>query len=306
MEFNTQQVLYMKNEKCKIAVFGALNVDICGAARTRFVSGDSNPGEVSDSLGGVGWNMARSAAALGARTMFFAMLGRDEYAARIEAEAAAFGVDIGACRWADQPNSRYVYITDDQGDMVAAVNDMRLCERFGVAEAEQMMPFTGDCKAALLDANLLPETLELLAERLTMPIVADSVSAAKCRKLLPVLGRIHTLKANRLEAQELTGRRDAADCALALLELGVKQSVVSMGTEGIVCAQNGRVFRLAAVPTRAVSTNGAGDALTAALAVGLARDADFRHAADLGCRAAAITASEPGGATLRLRGLARD
>ena len=151
----------MKNEKCKIAVFGALNVDVCGAARTRFVPGDSNPGVVMDSLGGVGWNMARSAAALGARTAFFAVLGKDGYAARIEAEAAAFGVDIGACRWADEPNSRYVYITDEQGDMVAAVNDMRLCERFDRMEAERMLPLAQDASVALLDANLLPETLEL-------------------------------------------------------------------------------------------------------------------------------------------------
>lgn len=293
----------MKNEKCKIAVFGALNVDVCGAAGTRFVPGDSNPGIVVDSLGGVGWNMARSAAALGARTAFFAVLGKDGYAARIEADSAAFGVDIGSCRWADEPNSRYVYITDEQGDMVAAVNDMRLCERFDRMEAERMLPLAQDASVALLDANLLPETLELLAERLAVPIVADSVSAAKCRKLLPVLGRIHTLKANRLEAQKLTGRRDAADCALALLELGVKRSVVSMGAEGLYCAQDGHVFRLAVTPVKAVSTNGAGDALTAALAVGLARGYDLRRSADLGCRAAAVTASEPGGATLRLRDL---
>lgn len=293
----------MKNEKWEVAVFGALNVDICGAARTHFLPGDSNPGEVSDSLGGVGWNMARSAAALGARTAFLAVLGRDEYAARIKAEAAAFGVDIGGCRWADQPNSRYVYITDEKGDMAAAVNDMRLCERFDGAEAERTMSLAGNSAVALLDANLPPETLELLAQRLTMPIVADSVSAAKCRRLLPILGRVHTLKANRLEAQTLTGRRDAADCALALLDLGLTRAVVSLGAEGLLCAEDGRVLRLAVTPVKAVSTNGAGDALTAALAVGLVRGYDIRRSADLGCRAAAVTASEPGGATLRLRDL---
>lgn len=38
-----------------------------------------------------------------------------------------------------------------------------------------------------------------------MPIFADPVSTAKAVKLQPVLGRLHTLKPNRIEAELLSG-----------------------------------------------------------------------------------------------------
>ena len=46
------------------------------------------------------------------------------------------------------------------------------------------------------------------------PVFAEPVSAFKCRRLLPWLGQVHTLKANRLEAQALTGLPVADDAGL--------------------------------------------------------------------------------------------
>ena len=83
----------MKEEKLEVAVIGALNIDITGAANVPFTSGDSLPGEVSYATGGVGWNIARDAALLGARTGFFSVFGADGYEPLIRADAAACGVD---------------------------------------------------------------------------------------------------------------------------------------------------------------------------------------------------------------------
>ncbi len=44
----------------KIIVIGALNLDICGRSTTKFMPGDSTIGEVSHSIGGVGYNIARN------------------------------------------------------------------------------------------------------------------------------------------------------------------------------------------------------------------------------------------------------
>ena len=49
------------------------------------------------------------------------------------------------------------------------------------------------------------ESIAWLAENCPVPIFADPVSTAKAVKLRPVLGRLHTLKPNRIEAELLSG-----------------------------------------------------------------------------------------------------
>ena len=87
--------------------------------------------------------------------------------------------------------------------------------------------------SCVIDTNLPEETIRYLCENCTVPIFADPVSTAKAVKLLPVLGKIHTIKPNMLEAALLTGipvtdERSARKAVDILLELGVKQVFLSM------------------------------------------------------------------------------
>lgn len=295
----------MNGRKRKVAVIGALNVDIGGVPEAAFVPGDSIPGRVSVSLGGVGWNIARNCASLGAETSFFSILGEDEHAEAIRRDAADFGVDLSRCRWVSAENNRYLYISGRDGNMAAAVNDMRLCARMDAAFAGEIcLPALGGFDAVVADANLPPEALALLAKNGHAPLTADCVSAVKCGRLRDNLPHIHTLKANRMEAEMLTGRIEPADCVRALLDAGVTWAVVSLGGEGALCGEGGRVFRCPSAGMPAADTTGAGDSLTAALAVGLANGLSLEACADLGMRAAGITMGEPGAVTRKLRGLA--
>lgn len=293
----------MKSQKRKVAVVGALNVDIGGRPDAALVPGDSNPGRVVTALGGVGWNIARDCASLGAETAFFSVLGRDGQEAAIRGQAADFGVSLAGCRWEDRPNNRYLYITGRDGDMAAAVNDMRLCERLDRAFIRSILPALADFDVVAADANLPPEAFRALAEGVTVPLAADCVSAAKCGRLRPFLPLIHTLKANRLEAQALTGQSDPEDCVRALLDAGVKRAVLSLGGDGVLCGEADVLFRKPASGMPVVDATGAGDSLTAALAVGLAWGLDFGQCAGLGMKAAGITMGRPGAVTKALAGL---
>ena len=57
----------------------------------------------------------------------------------------------------------------------------------------------------MIDTNIPAESIAYLAENCHVPIFADPVSTAKAVKLQPVLGRLHTLKPNRIEAELLSG-----------------------------------------------------------------------------------------------------
>lgn len=294
----------MNVTKRKAAVIGALNVDIGGRPEAAFRPGDSIPGRVSVSLGGVGWNIARDCACLGLETAFFSVLGRDEHENAIRRDAEAFGVSVADCRWVDAENNRYLYISGRNGDMAAAVNDMRLCARIDEDFARACLPRLADADVIAADANLAPEVLRALAEGVSAPLVADGVSAVKCGRLREILPRIHTLKVNCMEAEVLTGQIEPEACAAALLDAGVKRIVISLGGDGVLCGENGVTFRLPASGMPITDTTGAGDSLTAALAAGLARGLTLKECAALGMRAAGIVMGQPGAVTKALTALA--
>lgn len=296
----------MDTQKKKVAVIGALNVDIGGRADRPLARGDSIPGRVRTSFGGVGWNIARDCALLGAETAFFSLLGRDEHESGILTEGERFGVDLSHCRWEERQNNRYLYICDERGDVAAAVNDMQLCSLITRSLAASWLPDLSGAGVVVVDANLPEETLAFLSERVTAPLAADCVSAAKSVRLGPVLPRLRLIKANRAEAAALTGLNRPLDQARALLEAGVERVVISLGPDGVLCAEGKSFFRQNAINTHPVDATGAGDSLTAALAVGLAQGLPLAKCAQLGVEAAGIAIAHSGAVTGELRELIKD
>ena len=89
------------------------------------------------------------------------------------------------------------------------------------------------------------------------------------------------VKANRAEAELLTGFGDPAEAALALLELGPSLAIVTDGP-GEVVVRGAAEGSFTPEPVEVLSPLGAGDAFMAGLVAGLARtDWDFTRASDL-------------------------
>jgi fructokinase len=80
------------------------------------------------------------------------------------------------------------------------------------------------------------------------------------------------VRANRAEAEVLTGESDPERAALALRKAGAELVVITLGSEGAILRGAGglRVDVPAVTPTRLLSTVGAGDALTGTLLARLA------------------------------------
>ena len=119
-----------------------------------------------------------------------------------------------------------------------------------------------------------PDVLQWLCQLAHPVLFAEAVSVAKCTKLLPLLGQLHTLKANALEAQALSGLpiTDAPSARAAVLSLhsrGVRHVVISLGAAGVVwCDAQGRSGHHSARPVQMASATGAGDALLSGLVYG--------------------------------------
>lgn len=254
-----------------VTVIGGVNIDIGGwpdgPARMR----DSNPGVVRSSLGGVGRNIAHNLALLGVDTRLLTAYGNDDNARRVRESCRELGIDDSLSPVI--PGSRtstYLFLTDGQGDMVMAINDMGIYRHLTPATLETRMEAINGSAAVVLDTNLPQESIEYLAEHCTAPLFADPVSEAKCGKLKNILCKLHTLKPNRLEAEMLTGISITDDASLrraaeALLGTGLRRVFLSLGGDGVLAAEPGRMVKLPVIPTEIANTTGAGDSMMAAV-----------------------------------------
>lgn len=279
----------------RCAVIGAANIDIGGFPSGLFTMGDSNPGRIRMSAGGVGRNIACNLARLGVETWLVTALGGDAFADVARADCAAAGVRLDrALVFPDAASSAYLFIADAAGDMHLAVNDMAICERLTPEALSPSIDWLNAMDAVILDANLPEATVQFLGEALRVPLIADAVSAAKARRLLPALPRLCALKPNALEAAALTGLpvSDAAAVEAAarrLGSMGLRRAFITLGERGVCCMDGDDVCFLPGMPARMVNATGAGDAFTAALAWAALRHMDVRDSARAGLAAAAIT-----------------
>ena len=70
---------YVLREGPYAVVIGGANMDICGCSHDNLRIGDSNPGRVRTSAGGVGRNIAENLARLGTDTRLLSAVGNDQY-----------------------------------------------------------------------------------------------------------------------------------------------------------------------------------------------------------------------------------
>ena len=259
-----------------VALIGGANMDISAHSHAPMRAADSNPGVVSCSPGGVARNVAENLCRLTVDARLLSVLGDDTFALVMRQAAQAIGLDMRACATLQgQRTATYVSLHGVDGDMGVAVNDMAILEQLTPALVLSHSNLLGQAKAIVVDCNVRPDVLQTVCSHWPhRTIFAEAVSVAKCHKVLPVLRHLHTLKANRLEAQALSGveisdPQSACSAALALHTRGVRQVVISLADAGVAwCNAMGQTGHRAARPVRMASATGAGDALLAGLVYG--------------------------------------
>lgn len=276
----------------RVTVVGGANTDICGRPAQALVRHDSAPGQVSVRHGGVGRNIACDLARLGLRTRFVTALGDDGFGASVAEGCRSCGVDMSLTRIVPGARSPvYLYLSDEKGEMDAAVSDMEVMAALTPAYLRAHLSELDESDAVVLDGNLPEETIAFLCEKLRAPIVADPVSTAKAPRFASVLGRLAAIKPNLLEARALTGKQNPEDCADALLRSGVGSVFLSLGAKGLLAASGEERVLLPCEKTELVSATGAGDAATAAIVWATVRGLGLAAAARAAVMAGAIAAA---------------
>lgn len=286
----------MSNEKNLpyAVVCGGVNIDIGARSFAPLRAKDSNPGKVELSLGGVGRNIAHNMRLLGVPTYLLTAVGGDSRASQVEESCKKLGIDLShALRVPDGRTSTYVFVGDSDGDMAIAVSDMEICKKLTPDYFASQLDLLNGAAAVVVDANLPRESIAYLTEHCTVPVFIDPVSTVKAEKLHGLLGRVHTLKPNRIEAELLSGVKITDDASLhkaaeALLAQGLQRVFISLGGDGVLAAQKDEMQLVPICKAEMRNATGAGDAMMAALVWSFLSGQSLTESAASGTAAAAI------------------
>lgn len=286
---------YIVTRSPYVTVVGGMNMDIGGWPGEELVAQDSNPGRVRMSPGGVGRNIAHNMSLMGLDVRLLTAFGDDVYAQKLAAVCGELGIDISQSPVIPGGHtSTYLFINDQQGDMQLAVSDMDIYRNLTPRVLAGRKQLLEGSQVVVIDTNLPAESIAWLADNCHAPIFADPVSTVKAEKLRPVLGKLHTLKPNRLEAELLSGvpitdTDSLHRAARTLLETGLHRVFISLGADGVYAADQSGSVTLPAPKAEMVSTTGCGDSFMASLTWAYLQGSDLERSARAGLAASSLT-----------------
>ena len=282
----------------KVCVIGGANIDITAVSGRQFRHGDSNPGRILISHGGVARNIAHNLALLGDGVQLLTVFGNDASGRQLAEGCEKAGIGIRYASFSESsPNSCFVSINDFTGEMLGGVSDMAAIDEMDASWLEDRKEAILEADAVVADANLHPGAFKYLLGIVKAPLYLDAVSGPKAERMLGALvglglgrGRIHALKCNRSEAS-----------ILAPLLPSLQRCYISLGSGGLQTITSDSVKLYSALPCKVRNTTGAGDALLAGI-VHAGPDATVEDAAKTGliCAKFAVESDSPVNENLKL------
>ncbi len=281
--------------KGRIVVAGGANIDIIGWADSSLLDHDSNPGSIRMEFGGVGRNIAQICALLGKPVSLVTCFSADDFGQRMKEDCRQLGIDCAqSFTFSDVQSSVYMAILDEKRDMRLALNDMHILQKMTPALLENIPHSLQQNDILAADANLEADSIRFLLENCSCMKAADPVSVSKCGKFIPVLDRLDIFKPNRYEAERISGIRPADEnSAAACLEWfrrqGVRETVISLGKEGILLGTQDYKVHLRHETVNVHNATGAGDAFLGAYMAARLDGREALEAAGDGICAAVLT-----------------
>ncbi|MDW6026587.1 carbohydrate kinase family protein [Mesorhizobium sp. BAC0120] len=286
--------------RLKLLAVGGAHVDRRGQVSGIFVPGASNPGRMSEDVGGGVFNALRNAVQRGVEASLISLRGADS-----AGENVARAIDQAKIRdlsavFLDRATPSYTALIDRDGEVIAGLADMELYE-FAFPKQLRRSKVRDEVAAAdaiLTDANLPAEALGRLAALAAgKPLFAIAISPAKVVRLWGALDTVACLFMNTREAASLAATpHEAEPAALAerLAGMGLGSGVITSGSSAVIGFDTTGIFQI--VPPRLASmadATGAGDALAGVTVAAMIQGKPLREALREGIAAAVLTIGSP-------------
>lgn len=286
---------YVLSDDSYVVAIGSVNIDITGMPANPLIQYDSNIGSVRQTVGGVSRNIADNLTRLGIDVELITAFSDDNYGNQIIDSCKNLGISIKSSLFIPNNKSAIsIKVTDEIFESQYCVNDTEIIERITPEFIISRSDVISGAKAIVIDANLREDTIEYIASNFDIPIFVDPVSTVKSKKLLNCLDKFYAIKPNKREAEILTNieirkYKDLKRAAYMLIEKGVKQVFISLGSGGVFYANAQNCGRIPSIVDRIVNDSGAGDAFMAGVAYAYLNKFNIKHAAQIGTVASKIS-----------------
>jgi len=285
----------------KVVVVGSSNVDLLMKMPRLPKMGETvTDCAFAQVFGGKGANQAVGAARAGGDVVFVSCVGDDAYGGQVVESLRGDGIDTRyVSREAGVATGTALIMVGGEGQNYLAVAP-GANYRLTPAHVDRAREATSGAAIVISQCEILTETLDhviALGAQLGKPVMlnlapARPVSAAS-------LARLACLSVNETEAEFLTGlkvatERDVDATAEALLAMGPKTVVLTLGARGAYVAGDGVRALVPGFAVEAVDTTAAGDVHCGALAVALVEGRPLLEAVRFANAAAALSVTKLG------------
>jgi len=274
----------------EVLIVGSANADLVVPVDRRPGGGETVlGGDTEISPGGKGANTAVAAARLGADVALLGAVGDDAYGTLLLDSLRESGVHTDLVRTTKRPTGiAYITVTPDGENSIlvspGANTALEPADVDGVFDGVKVM---------VVSLEIPLPTVEYAVAAAAKAGVRVLLNLSPMAKVSPAtLSALDVLLVNEHEAAWLLGSDDYDPAAL--LDVGPRSAVVTMGARGAVVVTVDGLTEVDSPKVEAVDTTGAGDAFAGALAASLAEGASLADAARQAVRVAAVSVTRRG------------
>lgn len=284
-----------------VLVVGSANMDLVITADRFPKPGETIFGKQFQMFpGGKGANQAVGCAKLGCRTYFTGKFGNDDFKARLNQSMEKDGVNLQHIFTDDKESTGIALITvDDTGQneiVVISGSNMKLSQ----GDIESKSELFSSVKIVLAQLEIPLHTVSKAAELAKMNGCLFILNPAPAQKLPgELLGIIDYLTPNETELEILSGLKvtdeeSAINAARSLLNKGVKNVIVTLGSKGSLLVTESFYKMFEAVKVNPLDTTAAGDSFNGAFAYSLNAGNGIEESIAFANRAAAVSVTRMG------------
>lgn len=282
--------------KPRVVVVGGCAGDVKAQSFGALAKNSDVPGRARITFGGVGRNLAKNFALLGADVRLISAVGDDEFGRMLLNDLARASVNldnVGIVR--GRNTAMWVGILNARGDLETGIFGGGILDSLTRDFIRERADVIRSAEVVCVDATIPRKAIDAVVEfALGKPMYLNPASVGAARKVADCFDKFAIVITNALEAEVLTGARvnsiEAAKRATrTMIERGAQRAVVTLGAEGIVYADANETRSAQAIRTNIVDTTGAGDAFAATFVMGILQKRSLDDTLARALRAAVLT-----------------
>jgi ribokinase len=282
----------------QIVVFGSLNMDLMVRVERAPRGGETLRGAgFMANPGGKGANQAVACARQGASVAMVGCVGQDDFGTALRNALAADGIDVTHVRAAGDSTGVAVVMVDAEGEnritLVPGANELLMADREVLERAVAGQFLLLQCEVPMPEVVLAAKTM-----RARKAIVVLN-PAPVCKLPEELWSLVDIIVMNEIEATELAGLpvvdpASAATAATSIRRRGPSTAIVTLGSQGVVVADEDGCRHFGAIAVKTVDTTAAGDTFIGAMCAARAAGHSTDSAVMRGIQAATLCITRAG------------